>query len=73
MTKTGNQLYMRNILTAVKTIWRWPNKFYDTRAEQGINFTILKLLIEIIPFSSSTWEKRIFLKVMLSFKKRNLV
>ena len=48
------------------------NKFQDTRAEEGINFTVPKVLIKIIPFNSSTWERRIFVKIMLGFKKRNL-
>ena len=38
--------------------------------EKGITFSILKVLIEVIPFNSSTREKRVFLKVMSGFKKR---
>ena len=57
----------------VKTIGRWPNKLQDNRAEQGITFTIPKVLIEIFTFDSSTQEKQIFVKVMLGFKKRNFV
>ena len=49
------------------------NKFQDTRAEKGINFTVPKLLIKIIQFNSSTWEGRFFVKIMLGFKKRNFV
>ena len=71
--ESGNQLYTHNILTAAKAILRWPNEFQDTRAEQGITFTIPKVMIEFIPFNSSTREKRIFAKVMVSFKKWNFI
>ena len=53
--------------------WRWPNKFLDTIAEQGITLPVPKVLVEIIPLHSSTQEKRILVKVMLSFKNRNFV
>ena len=38
--------------------------------EQGITFTIPKAMIEIIPFNSSTLEKRIFEKLWLVLKRR---
>ena len=53
--------------------WRWPNKFLDTITEQGITFPVPKVLVEIIPLHSSTQERRILVKVMLSFKNRNFV
>ena len=62
-----------NILAVVKAIWRWPNEFKDTRTEQGITFSIPKVMIEIIPFNSGTREERIFVKVMVSFTERNFV
>ena len=70
--ESGNQLYTHNILAAVKAIWRWPNEFQDTRAEQGITFSIPKVMIEIIPFNSSTREKRIVVKVMDSKSYKSL-
>ena len=62
-----------NILTVVEIILRWPNRFQDAREEKGITFSIPKVLIKIIPFNITTWKKRIFVKVMLSFKKRDFV
>ena len=38
--ETGNQFCAHNILTVVKPIWRWPNKFQGTRAEQGVTVTL---------------------------------
>ena len=43
-----------DIREALEQIWR----FKDPGAEQGITLTIPKVLIEIIPFNSSTREKR---------------
>ena len=41
--------------------------------EQSITFSILKVMVEIIPFNGSTREKRTFVKVMARFKKRTFV
>ena len=38
--ESSNQHYRQNIQTTVKTIWRWRNKFQDTRAEQNIQTTV---------------------------------
>ena len=48
----------------------WSRKWVE---EQGITFATSKVLIKIIPSNGSTREKRIFVKAMVNFKKRNFV